>query len=670
MLDYTNRHFGHKKSDKPRTSAEDQGWWVAPIDPEDDMECCARAASLINTARELENVQREIHEQNLMNAQMYSNRQMVGFEWGTGQMSRASMAPISKVSENIMVTVVDTLTAQIGKNRPKATPVSRGASWNVRRQAKKLDKFLYGEFLRNRVYDKGKKVFRNACIFSFGCAHVSIDQDNDDEGEKSYRVNVESVFPDEILVDNLEVAATGKIQHIYRRRVLPKSTVAAMFNVDEREFDKDVSYVNYRSIGAGYVVVVEGWSLPKGKTPGRYVCATPSRLLKDEPWDESWVPFVFYQVPTSGFYCPSAVEQALNYQIRLNEINDVIRDAQDLMSRPRIFIQEGSRVNPMELDNRIGRIIKYTGGQPPTAATWNAVSAELYNERDRQYSQCLAQFGLNQLSASGQLPGSARLDSSAGMREYNNIQDDRLSDSAQRFERFYLDLAEMMIKVLHCGAESRRVCKTTWYSGGKRSRIESINWAEIDLDDSAYTLQLEASSIFNMTPAAARDSAERDLAMGLITAEEYRELISNPDIESFTSLQTAAKEDLNRVQEKLENGVYEEPDGVQDLVGGITQMQMAYLNLKRYEGDDGESDVPPEVFAVFLDWLVAAQSVLDQAAEADNPTPPAAAMPGAMPGGMPMPGPGQPGMPMNEALQGSGMPPGMVPPRMSAPPVR
>lgn len=630
------------------------GWWdPAPKSdlPEDEI-TRARSNSLINQARALENIQREVHEQNLWSAQLYSNRELAAFDWGNSALYRASLAPVSRTGENLVLMVVDTLVSQVGKNRPKARPQTRGASWKLRQQARRLDKFLYGEFIRNRVYEKGKQVFRDACIFGFGALHVCVD-----DGQ----LRIERVFPDELIVDQMEVVAAGRPRHWYRRRVLPTEVVAATYGTGETydELVRDLEtvsrttdYVDYRVVGAGYVVVVEGIQLAQDGKSGRRVVAAQNKLLVDEPYTLEVPPFVLYrwQEPLSGFYSSSAVEQTLSYQIRLNEINDVIRDAQDLMGRPRILIHEGSRVSPLEIDNMVARFIKYTG-VAPEAVTWPAISAELYNERDRQVRICLEQFGISALASKVTPPASARFDSSAAFREFNAIQDDRLSDPAQRFERFYLDLAESMIRVL---GDSEANPTTTWVSGGKQGQVETITWKEIDLDSNAYVLQLEATSVFDSTPAALRDELEKQLGMGLITPEEYRLQLSHPDDHSELALQAAAASDIRRVIELLEDGEYESPTPIQDLVNGVQMVSLAALNLRQYE------DIPPEIHLNFLNWVTEARNILEIGTQpppnlAAEPPEPSAMVPGL---GMPDPAMGM--MPPTVAPGSPGALPGFA----------
>ena len=652
MYDYHDTYS--QGANKP---SADIGWWETGVEselPEDEIEKL-RAQSLLGQARNLENVQREIHEQNLWSAQLYSNRELAAFDWGNSALYRTSLAPVSRTGENLVLMVVDTLVSQIGKNRPKARPQTRGASWKLRQQAKLLDKFLYGEFIRNRVYEKGKNVFRDACIFGFGALYVCVE-----DGQ----LYIERVFPDELIVDQMEVVACGKARHYYRRRVLPCEVVASTYKLELEDITdaaKKVEYdLDYRTIGAGHGVLVEGWQMAMNGRHGRYVVAWGDKILVDKPYKEEVPPFAFYQwqPPLSGFYSGSAVEQALPYQIRLNEINDVIRDAQDLMGRPRILVAEGSRVNPLEIDNAVAKFIKYTGIKPE-AVTWPAISSELYNERDRQVRICLEQFGISALASKVTPPAQARFDSSPAFREFNAIQDDRLADPAQRFERFYLDLAELMIRVIR---GSKASPQTVWVSGGKRGRVEVIDWAEVDIDENAYVLQLEATSVFDSTPAAIRDELEKQLGMGLITPEEYRLQLSHPDDESELSLQASAADDIRRVIDLLESGEYESPTPIQDLVNGVQIVSLAALQLKKYD------DIEPEVHLNFLNWLTEARSILAIGEE----TPPSMQASDMNPGLMPMDpmaglvppdpammggGMGGPGMPMDPMAAMGGMGP-------------
>lgn len=613
-------------------------WWQPAKKKNDPLEEIARAASLIDTVRGLEELQSEVHQQNLWNARLYSNRELAAFDWGQGNWTRRALSPVSSLGENLILQVVDTLVCQVGKNRPKITPVTHDGSFKLKKAATRLDRWLYGEFVRNKVYVKAKRVFRDACIYGFGALLVH---------HNGKRIEIERVFPDEVVLDNEEIARCGgDIRHVYRRRVLPIATVASMFDVDVKYLraarEQAIEYTSYRSPAEGYIVLCEAWRAAVDGEDGCYVAACNGKILEERRWEYDWLPWVFfqYQEPQAGFYCPGAVEIALHYQVHLNEINEVIRDAQELMSRPRLLVAEGSRVNPHEIDNMVARIIKYAGIKPE-AVLWPAIPVELYNERDRVVRTCFEQFGLGQLVTQAKLPGQARLDSSAALREATALTDDRLSDLAQRFEEMFLALGETMVRVMRACGEGGAY-KTVWYTGGRKARREVIDWAEIDLDENAYTLTLEASSVFSMTPAARRDTLEEWLASQKITPEEYRRLLAHPDFEGETSIQAMAAEDIDRVIELLEDGKYEPPTEEQDLVQGVQRVTLALLRIRKYE--EYEAGELVDVESNMIKWLSMARAILEKGTQ----TPPQAPAlgPQDVMGAQPMQMPPAPAAPM------------------------
>lgn len=573
-------------------------WWQAPDGAEDEHEEHARTQSLVDAVKSLEDSQRAAHEQNLWNARLYSNRQLAAFDWGHGQSYVSSLSPVSLLGENLAMSVVDTLVSRVGKNRTKVTPIPHGASFKVYKNVQRLDRWLWGEFVRLGVFDTGDGVFLDSLIFNFGGAKVTVD-----EG----KLDIRKVFPDDIIVDQAEMSRGGRLKHLYERRCRPIEEVEAEFGLEEGAIKNKAvgEYLGYRKPGRGWCVVVEGYRAAAMGQPGRHFIAVDGgcRLL-DEVWEHEWLPYVFYHYnkPVSGWYWPSVVEQVLPYQVRLNEINEVIRDAQDLVARPRLLVAEGSRINPADVDNLVARLIKYTG-IAPVELKWTAVPAELYNERDREVRICFEQFGLMQLVSQGKLPNQARLDSSTALQEATDISDDRLAKPMQRFEQFFLDLGRLMIRVMGASGENP---ETVYYTGGKGARAERIKWKDIDLDDNAYTLDLGAASVFSMTPGARREKLEKRLEKGIITPQQYQEMEENPDLEEQTSLQAAACDDIRRVIELMEEGGYETPIPAQDLVYGVQKVTFAYLRLGRYE------DVDSEIKENFLKWIAMARAVMRQ----------------------------------------------------------
>ena len=573
-------------------------------DGESDYENTCRANSLIEEMRNIETTDAAIHRQNLFGYQLYSNRFLAQFDWGTGYYTRASLEPVSSTTDNVVVEVVDAVIAEVGKNRPKIKPVCHGASYGDRQIAQKLDKFLWGEFIRNDVYEVAKATLLNAAICKFGCIKVCTE-----DTKQGTKIKLESVFPDEILINQAEVIATNEIRTVYRRRVLPVEVVCEMYDVEEEDLKvvDTIDYVDYRTVGKGYVVVGEVY-----KVGGKHVVATHDKILFEEDWDHDWLPYVFfhYNRRTHGFYTQSLVELVLPDQIRLNKINAVIEEAQALFCSGKLLVQHGSKISRQSLDNEPGRVITYTGTEPK-AVTWPAISPELYAERDRIKAGAFTKVGINQMASSGNLPPQARLDSSPAVRELNAVQDSRLSDLIQRYEKLFVDLATTMVKVLNTLGKG---ATTVWFPVGNKRLPEEIKWKDVDLDEKSYTMTLEPSSSFAMTPSAIRDDLENKVLRGEITMEQYHEQLRQYDPDAQLSILAASSLAINAHQEKLANGEAILPDRNMDLVSGIKQITAFYNYLIANFPNQEEKELVKVQLAV-LNWLEAAKAFTNEASQ-------------------------------------------------------
>lgn len=620
--------------------AEFKPWWDANAGFSEE----ERASAVLAHAADIEERHQEQHENNLLYAQMYSNRELPSFDWGYGVSVDTSLSPVSRLSENLSLSIVDTFVSQIGKNRPKAAVVLHGAPWSLRESAKKLDRWLYASFLRLEAYQKGKMAFRDAAIFGFGCLRIDVDAKGD--------LQIERVFPDDVLVDNRECLSGQPPVHVFVRRVMTHAEAMSRWDLPEEIVEKATKkrYLGYRGIGPEHVVVVEafrrGLRNERGKLiPGRRVLAVEGHIIADEVWDEEWSPLVFFhwQSPVNGWYNPSCVEQVFPYQLRLNEINENIRCAQNVMAVPRVLVPEGSRINVHQITNEIGKFIRYTGPMAPEAINWTAASPELYGERDRLVRSCYEFMGISQMSSQSKAPENARFDSSAAFREMSMIEQARFADLSQRFEEFYLRVAHGVVDVMNRDGGDQEM---VYWRAGRAPMAESIRWSEVDMGRDEYVLTLEAASILNQTPAGRREALEEMRNRGTITEEEYLQHQANPDLEALASLATAAADDIDRVIEELFKGEEEIPTEYQDLVKGIERVHAAYLTLKRWKR------VPAEIFENFEAWMLQARSILVPKPE-ENVAPPAsmAALPpmmdptmmaGAGPGPMMGPAPGAP----------------------------
>lgn len=569
-----------------------------------------RARSVFEYASNLETAQREVHDQHLLHAQLYSNRQLSFFDWGSGAFTAASMQPVNTVNENIVKSTIDTFHARVSKQRPKATPISRGGSFKLRRNTRKLDKFLWGETLRLKLFAHISENVRTAAIYGFGGLHFEVEVEKGEDGEaKETELHVCEVFPDEIIVDEREAAATGSYSHLYWRRVLPVETVAAKYGVSHSDLISNRitgvdGIFSKQRIGEGFILVIEAYLRSRCGLPGRHIITAGDIILKDEVWEEEWLPFAFfhYQHPGyRGFYTPSMAESCLPFQIRYNEISDAIRESENA-AKTYMLLPIGSQVNVNQLRSRRNFIVHHTPGLEPKFSSVPIVDIRLYDERRRQEQQCLTHHGLTDYSQ-GALPGGTRLDSSRALNEYNAIQEDRLFDVNSRLEAYYLEVYQRIVEMT---AKFSPKAVTRW-TGGSKARVEVIRWDEIDLEKNCYVLQLGVSNAFAMGPAVAKDELMSRLMNGIITPQEYKEMLSNPDFEATDSLASAAKRANEAFLERLEEGEHPTVYPEMDLAGLSQLVTLNMLLLSDYD------DVPDEVMIAHREALLNIKAFIEAA---------------------------------------------------------
>ncbi len=563
-----------------------------------------RAQHLMAQTAEIENRQKALHELNLWNATLYCNRQLTGFNWGVEPLDQ-DLVPSNLITENLVLSIGDAMLSRANTSPTRVKPTPRGADFSTYRLVKKLDRWLQGMWRDLKAEDVLLECFLDAFISGLGTCRVDWDPHRK-------KLCLERVFFDNVIIDNSECANsdTPRIERI--RMVVPCRSLEERYGVEFTGEEKRAAYSDYRSIGDGWMPVVEAWKRAgdDGK-PGRHTVAAGNQLLIDEPWPHDWTPLVHFHWSrrTQGFYRAGGIEQVVPYQIRLNEVNDVIRDAQDLASRMRLLVHSGSMVDVNAIDNVIGRIIKYTGIEPK-AVTWPAVNAELYSERERTVRSCFEFFGMSQMTAQAQLPTGVRLDSSAAVREFRVQEDQRFLDLWRRFETSRVDIAQAMINVMT--TVSGGDYSTTWRVGGRWVE-EEIKWSEVaELNKQHYTWSLEAVSIVDMTPAARQDTLDTFVSKGYTDPQRAGVMTGNPDLEDVLDMETAPRDEIKRQIEVMEDGDYEAPDVTNDLIYGLWAVEHNVNRLKKFK------NVPDEVIESHQRWLRQALALQQPAVEQEN----------------------------------------------------
>ena len=601
----------------------------------------------------LEEDQSDIHLQNILNAKLYSNRELMAFEWNSTL--SASFRPLSANLENLVQSGVDMYHSRLATNRPKAKVLTRGADFGMYRKGRLLDKYVWGEFYQQKIWGKAERSWiYDPLIYGTGFLKIDIDGD---------QIFTERVHPDEIVVDQRECVSDEMPLCMAQRKLVSKMWLLKKFPQHKEKILKAQStewrYTSYRSPAEGQMVLIQAWKRPtfKGADDGREVLCIENLTLVDRPYTRDRFPFVWvkFNDPENGFFGRPFVSDAMGYQIRQNDLNDLLQAGQDLACVPRIFVEQGSDVQVHSIDNSVAKFIRYRGTLPECIA-WPAFNPEMYSERERNRSSFYEYFGLSQALSQSSAPSeSTRFDSSEALQEYSGQQDQRLIKFHMKLEQAYMEAAEHYIELAAHLYKNMKKDREVFFMS--KNLVQQINWAEVDMDADRFVLQIGASSVLSMTPAARRDKLERWLNEQKITLEQYYSLSGEPDMERLTDRLASQQDYLETMVDKALKGEIVTPS---EFENHELSFNIFHDELMRLMSLD---DVPPEIIDIFMQWLEITQELMAPTPDPmSQPANPAMMMAPGMPpaAGMPGPSPMPPMMPNVNPVP-SGAPVGVAP---------
>jgi hypothetical protein len=463
-----------------------------------------------------------------------------------------------RISYNLVQSVVDTVVAKVTRNRPRPFFLTSGGDYRKQREAKKLNAFLEGVFYENSTQDIGKVVFRDASVWGDGFIHVFA---------KGDRVCHERVMSSEIFVDDVE-SLYGQPRQMHRVKQVDRQVLFDLFpdNADVISGAKPSRTEEAgRSIVADMITVRESWHLPSGPgaDDGKHCITIDGAVLGEmEPWPHSFFPFarVQWSPRLYGYWGQGLAEQLQNIQLEINKLLWVIQRSMHLMGSFKVFIENGSKIVKEHLNNDVGSIINYTG-TPPMYVTPPIVAPEVYAHLQTLINKGYEQAGVSQLAASSLKPEG--LNSGRAIREYNDIQTDRLSVPSKSYEQMFMDVGRLSIEVVKMIAAEDKGYEVR--VPGKKS-LAMVEWKDIKLNDEDYVMQCFPVSSLPNDPAGRLATIQEYAQAGFLTPRQARRLLDFPDLEQVESLANAEEEYLQSVFDRIvDEGDYTSPDPLDDL---------------------------------------------------------------------------------------------------------
>jgi len=519
-----------------------------------------------------------------------------------GQYATAFPGLRERMVYNAIRVGVNTVLAKVRKNRPRPYFLTSGGDVQQQRKAKRLNKFVEGIFYQTKMKRLGPAIFRDGIVWGDGILHVY---------SRDRQVCFERVLPSELWVDEIEAEACEP-RSMHRVKTVDRQMLVAAFPEARQAILNVTSTTTVGQTVSDLVEVRESWHLPSGPKAkdGRHKITIAGAELLDEKWERSGFPFAFFKWNENlfGFWGIGAVEESQNLQIQLNKLLLTTYKSLHLAGSFKVLLENSSKVVSEHLTNDVGAIVRYTG-TAPAYVTPPILPREIPEQVRDLIQRIFEIIGISQMSARAEKP--AGLNSGIALREYKDETSERLATASDNYEEFHLDVARLALEEVRAIAEEHGGYEVQVPG---RKTVEVVEWQDVALEDTEYTMQCFPVSSLPTDPAGRLQTVQELMQAGLLSPEEGNRLLNFPDLEAVESLKVALEDNVLRVLDAIwDDAEYEPPEPWMDLAL-CKRKVLEYLNRGAVQ------NLEPERMEQLLRW----NSQLD---ELTAPPPEAGPMP-------------------------------------------
>lgn len=320
------------------------------------------------------------------------------------------------------------------------------------------------------------------------------------------------------------------------------------------------------------------------------------------------------------------------------------------MATGRWLVPSTSGVTDDMLASKAAGIIRHLPNQPPQWVAPGAVPSELYSHLEKTIERAYKRVGISELAAQAMKP--AGLNSGEALRAFESAESERYVTLGMAIEDLCVDVATLDLEL----AEEIKPRVRAPRPGG----IDVIDWSDLQGLKTDAVMKAFPISSLPTSPAGRLQRAAEMFQTGQISKEDYLRIIDYPDTAGIISLQTASRDAIDWMLDKIvEDGVYESPEPYMDLALAITVAQNRYLRERTQECPEDRL----ELLRRFMDSAKELQtSIASGGAPAGGAGPLAMSQQQAGAAGLPPPVP-----PVIGAGAAGGAPPGPLPSALPMP---
>lgn len=562
---------------------------------------------------------------------------------------------------------VRALTAQLSVVPPRAMFSTVGATWDEHLAARRLTRMVDARMVdlnATPIVDAG---FIDGLTAGLGCLRPYADL-------SWQSLCLERVHPLDIRLD--DAGCTGweprraafvhlvdKYQLVERYKNHPHIAAAIEEAPPAGPWDR-----RRGELGENLIVVIEASQLPsaKGADDGFVATAVEGALLDKRPYHRKNHPVVWIRPldRSDGFWGMSLVLHLWPQQRLHDNMSERLDQGVERVAIQRFFMASSDGPAEVQMDDRVGVIIKTKTGKPLHQATPPAITADFAQLMSMVESGIYDTAGSSKDFATQQRPS---FKTGVGQIVYRDQQTQRNIGPARVYEQVYVDLAWEFVACERTLAKEVKGYKVPVLEGGNRRR--AFPFAKLDIDDVKLRVQVFPTAALGREPSARFDKAEEMLNSGKIDLDTFWQITETPDPEGALAFFTSPARLIREVIETmLEESKYITPEPVMDLKRCVKYAALAIQHARNLGVQESRIDYVRRFLTDSGRLLNNPKLVLEILGITPPPAPAPApeAMPAPMPGEVPM---GEPAVMEGEGWDPTAMPPPGVPtPELGPPP--
>jgi hypothetical protein len=532
-----------------------------------------------------------------------------------GASSWATYSP-DVLSSNICKRQVDTFVSKMAKNRPVPMGLTTGGNYSQQRRAKAFSGFSAAILDKVQYWETREQRLRDGAVCGDGFAY-------------NYRIGRDfrhdRIFPWQISVHPFE-AQLGKPRTFRLTRYVDRLLLKEWFGDKEQFIDDaegkdptdsawDPSYDDTCDL-----VLVRGiWHLPSSATAndGAFALCISNATLELREYKRDYVPLsrFTFSPPQIGWRGAGMVKQLEPLQFEVNEIGMRLQE-QAYMTGSYVFVEDDTGVETDTIDNGTLTVVRYRGSKPSfeTPPAWHPQFFDYYlNLRGRFPAE---ESRISEMTTRGEIPGGL---SGRARRLHHDIEAEGFIPQGRADERDVINTCWQFFDLLEEVHEERGeekddrepyVLKVEERKHG-RTILQDVKYEDVRMDREALVLRVFPTSFLSGTPEENIEMVKQLTETGFLSEDEALALLDFPDLQGVLNLRTAARRNIERLLEKLQDA--DDPDAVYEYPVAAWNLELCKaLGLMKYL--EAKLDgVPEKNLKAILSFATDAQKELDRA---------------------------------------------------------